>query len=399
MIKVNFYEERTRTILFYSIVFLLTSIFFIPEKNLHLKLFILFIAISFPLMVAKGLCRWKAIFESRIFLTSTLFLAFSLLSLFWSTPTRSSDILNPIKNIFYLLSFWFIFLFAFNDIDRRIQILVKWLIIVGSITAISYATYQYFYLNHSLATRFTIPGPMLDKVRTGICLGAGALICMASLLFEPNNRRPRSSVLLLIAFAIFLVTMLLTHTRLAIAATLFFSFIMITLSPLEKRNKLLLAVFGIISLFAASFFLAPLLDAYINRGPSLRLTIWSGFLNEYNQYWFGHGLGTEIQISEGKLAGFHSYHSIYLGALLSSGIIGLGLLLLMISITLFTGWKLRANPYALIATILFAYSCTTGLVNFDTVISRPRGYWLPFWLPIIVLSVYELKSSERKVST
>lgn len=397
MTKVNFHEEKTRSILFYGIVFLLTSMFFIPEKNFHLKLFILFIAISFPLMVAKGLCEWKTIFKSRVFLTSTLFLAFSLLSLFWSTPTRSSDILNPIKNIFYLLSFWFIFLFVFNDIDRRIRIIVKWLIIVGSMTAISYATYRYFYLDHPLQNRLT--GPMMDPVRTGICLGAGALFCLASLLFEPSNRNPISSVLLLTAFTIFLVTMLLTHTRLAIAATLFFSFIMIALSPLKNRNKILLAVCGFILLFAASLFLAPLLDTYIGRGQSLRLTIWSGFLNEYNQYWFGHGLGTTLYISEGKLAGFHSYHSIYLGALLSSGIIGLTLLLLMISTALFTGWKLRANPYALIATILFAYSCTTGLVNFDSVISRPRGYWLPFWLPLIVLSAYELTLSDRKVST
>jgi len=399
MIKVNFYEERTRTILFYSIVFLLTSLFFIPEKNFHLKLFVLFIAISFPLIVAKGLCQWKAIFESRIFLTSSLFLAFSLLSLFWSTPTRSSDILNPIKNIFYLFSFWFIFLFAFNAIDHRIKILVKWLIIVGSISAISHATYQYFYLDHPLVSRFSVPGPMMDKVRTGICLGAGSLICIASLLFEPNNRHPRSSVLLLTAFTMFFGTLLLTHTRLAIAATLSFSFIMIALSPIKDKNKVLLAGCTIILILATSFFLSPLIDAYLSRGHSFRLTIWSGFLNEYNQYWLGHGLGTKIHISEGKLAGFHSYHSIYFGALLSSGIIGLSLLLLMISTTLLTGWKLRANPYALIATILFAYSCTTGLINFDTVISRPRGYWLPFWLPIIVLSVYELKSSERKVST
>ena len=102
MIATTPFEEKTKTIFFYSIVFLLASLFFIPEKNLHLKLFILFACIAFPLIVVKGLCKWSALLESRIVIASSLFLGFSLLSLFWSVPERSSDILNPIKNIFYL---------------------------------------------------------------------------------------------------------------------------------------------------------------------------------------------------------------------------------------------------------------------------------------------------------
>ena len=139
MIATSQFEEKTKTLFFYSVVFLLTSLFFIPEKNLHLKLFILFVCIAFPLIAFKGLCKWSALLGSRIAIASFLFLGYSLLSLLWSEPESSRDILNPIKDIFYLVSFWVIFLFTFNGEDRRLQCLVKWLIIAGSTTAACYA--------------------------------------------------------------------------------------------------------------------------------------------------------------------------------------------------------------------------------------------------------------------
>ena len=391
MIATLQFEEKTKTLFFYSVVFLLASIFFIPEKNLHLKLFILFVCIAFPLIAFKGLCKWSALLESRIVIASSLFLGYSLLSLAWSEPERSRDIFNPIKDIFYLVSFWVIFLFTFNGADRWLQRLVKWLIIVGSITAACYAAYHYLYLEYPLTRRFTIPGPLVDKVRTGFCLGAGALLCLGSLLYEPGNRERKSTILLLL-----LVTLVLTHTRLAIAGTLFFGFAMVALSPIKNRTKLILIGLGLILLIAACIFLAPLIDAYIEKGQSSRLDLWSGYLKEFHHYWFGHGHGTTIYIAEGGLAGWSAYHSVYLGALLSGGIVGLTLLLLMMLTVLLTGWKLRANPYAVVATVLFAFACTMGLVNLDSVISRPRGYWLIFWLPVIVLSLYELKSLPRK---
>ncbi|PHQ57866.1 MAG: hypothetical protein COA29_02655 [Porticoccus sp.] len=390
------FEEKTKTLFFYSVVFLLASIFFIPEKNLHLKLFILFVCIAFPLIVIKGLCKWSALLESRTAIASFLFLGYSLLSLLWSEPESSRDILNPIKDIFYLVSFWVIFLFTFNGEDRRLQCLVKWLIIVGSTTAACYAAYHYLYLDYPLTRRFTIPGPLVDKVRTGFCLGAGALLCLGSLLYEPGNRERKPTILLLLALTIFLVTLVLTHTRWAIAGTLFFGFVMVALSPTKKRTKLLIIGLGLMLLIAACLLLTPLIDIYIEKGQSSRFHLWSGYLKEFHHYWFGHGLGTTIYIAEGGLAGWHAYHSVYLGALLSGGFVGLTLLLLMILTVLLTGWKLRANPYAVVATILFAFACTMGLLNLDSVISKPRGYWLIFWLPLIVISRYELNSLPRK---
>jgi len=398
MIRPTHSDEKTSIIFFYSIAFLLTSFFFIPEKSFHFKLFILFTAVSFPLMVYKGLCRWQIIYESRIFLFSSLFLAYSLLSLFWSAPERSSNILNPIKNIFYLVSFWFIFIFVFNSAEHRLQFLIKWLIIVSSIAAATYACYQYLYLDYPLTYRFKMPGPLLNEIRTAICLGSGALLCIASLLYKPSNRNATTTVLLLIALTIFLTTLGLTHTRWAIAGTLFFCFIMVTLSQIETRNKILLIGGGIILLAIAGYFLAPLIGSYIERGQSYRLILWSGFLKEYQDYWLGHGLGTTIYIREGVMANWHSYHSVYLGALISTGIIGLTLLLLMILTALTIGWKLRKNHYALAASVLFTFACAMGAVNFDSVILRPRGYWLPFWVPLIVLSLYELKSLRRKAA-
>ena len=398
MIRPAPFEEKISTIFFYGILFLLTGIFFIPDKGIHFKLFILFTTISFPLMMYKGLCRWQIIYESRIFLFSSLFLAFSLLSLFWSTPERSSDILNPIKNVFYLVSFWFIFIFVFSSTGNRLQHLVKWLIIAGSITAASYACYQYLYLDYPLTHRFDIPGPLLNIIRTGICLGAGALLCIAALLYKPTNRSAAITVLLLLALTIFLATLGLTHTRWAIAGTLFFCFIMIMVSHIKTRNKVLLFGVGIVLLLIAGYCLAPLIAEYIERGQSYRLILWSGFLNEYQNYWLGHGLGTHIYIREGVMENWHSYHSVYLGALMSTGIIGLTLLLLMILTALTIGWRLRKDHYALAASVLFAFGCVMGAVNFDSVILRPRGYWLPFWIPLIVLSLYELKSLRRKAT-
>ena len=397
MVRQTHFEEKISTIFFYGIVFLLTGIFFIPDKGIHFKLFILFTTISFPLMVYKGLCRWQIIYESRIFLFSSLFLAVSLLSLFWSAPERSSDILHPIKNVYYLVSFWFIFILVFNSADNRLQFLIKWLIIAGSISAATYACYQYLYLdNNPLIHRFEIPGPLLNIIRTGICLGAGALLCIACLLYNPTNRNTTTTILLLLALTIFLTTLGLTHTRWAIAGTLFFCFIMIMISHIKTRNKVLLFGVGIVLLLIAGYFLAPLIAEYIERGQSYRLILWTGFLNEYQNYWLGHGLGTHIYIREGVMANWHSYHSIYLGALMSTGIIGLTLLLLMILTALSIGWKLRKDHYAIAATVLFAFGCTMGGVNFDSVILRPRGYWLPFWVPLMVLSLYELKLLRRK---
>ncbi|WP_438951190.1 hypothetical protein [Porticoccus sp.] len=397
MIATSPFEEKTKTLFFYSIVFFLAGIFFIPEKNLHLKLFILFACIAFPLITFKGLCKWSAVFESRIVITSSLFLGFSLLSLFWSGPESSRDILNPIKNVFYLASFWLIFLFTFNGAEHRLKLLVRCLIIAGSVTAVCYAAYHYLHLDYPLTRRFSIPGPLVDKVRTGFCLGAGALLCLGSLLYEPANRERKLTVtLLLVALTVFLITLVLTHTRWAIAGTLFFGFAMVALSPIKNRNKLLLIGLGTLLLVTAGILLAPLIEAYIEKGQSSRLDLWTGYLKAFHHYWLGHGHGTTIYIAEGRLAGWYAYHSVYLGALLSGGIVGLGLLLLMMLTVLFTGWKLRANPYAVVATVLFAFACAMGLLNLDSVISKPRGYWLIFWLPLIVLSLYELKSLPRK---
>ena len=116
----------------------------------------------------------------------------------------------------------------------------------------------------------------------------------------------------------------------------------------------------------------------------LRISIWRHTLTEIvNQPWLGRGASYELNFINYSGEHITTTHSVYLGALLKGGIIGLLLLLALIARGLWQAWRKRRDDsrYGL-AMLIFAlvFMASQGMF----IISNPRETWILFWLPLAI---------------
>lgn len=157
------------------------------------------------------------------------------------------------------------------------------------------------------------------------------------------------------------------------------------------------AVVGVTGLVALVYGPQHLWEQLLARGTSSRLVIWQGYLQYPPDSWlFGFGLGTEsayVPAAEAfwKPNGIPLYHphSVYVGTLVETGIIGSGFLLLMIGILLRGIYRSRLagrDKLRLLGLLGLVFMLT--LTASQGVISSIKALWLFLWVPIAFVWVW-----------
>lgn len=162
----------------------------------------------------------------------------------------------------------------------------------------------------------------------------------------------------------------------------------LALLALERRwlpvAALLAAAAALLALLlAGAFDQLPM----IQRGDTYRLDIWSDAWTQIgDRPWLGHGALVEPRFySTETQAGWKSTHSLYLGTLFYTGIVGLAALLAVLGTTArsLAGRSLNDVDRAL-ASLLFM-GVTISFVEFHTLFTQLDPEWLLFWIPIALL--------------
>ena len=99
-----------------------------------------------------------------------------------------------------------------------------------------------------------------------------------------------------------------------------------------------------------------------------------------SQPWLGRGFDYELNFTNYSGEHITTTHSVYLGALLKGGIIGLALLLAVIAGGLWQAWRKQQDGRYGLAIFIYAliFMASQGMF----IISNPRESWPLFWLPL-----------------
>lgn len=239
-------------------------------------------------------------------------------------------------------------------------------------------------------------GGLHNPIHTGsvllVLFAAGHLI-LTSVRY-PGGVRDRA--LVMAAFVLVCVAVLMSESRAPIGAMAVYFLFLSVLGLLVRPNwkefliylgALLLAVMSIAMLYGPERFTEQLMD----RGMSYRLDIWKGyFLYPPESWWFGFGLGTE----KWHVPAVEQYwkpndipighpHSVYIGTLVETGIIGVCFLLGMIGLIvrrIFTSTRSLETKFRMLGLLGLVFLLT--LTASQGVISSAKTLWLYLWLPV-----------------
>ena len=162
-----------------------------------------------------------------------------------------------------------------------------------------------------------------------------------------------------------------------------------------RRNLLIVAALALV--LGALFFFTPTGDLLLARfeelgtQSGLRLSIWHHTVQEVaSQPWLGRGFDYELNFTNYSGEHITTTHSVYLGALLKGGIIGLALLLAVIAGGLWQAWRNQQDGRYGLAIFIYAliFMASQGMF----IISNPRESWPLFWLPLGIALSGSLKA-------
>ena len=133
-------------------------------------------------------------------------------------------------------------------------------------------------------------------------------------------------------------------------------------------------------------------DSILERGSNGRMQVWDQAVDLFMaKPWFGHGIASKFYykiISVNGAPGIISHpHSIYLSALVHTGIAGLAVLLgSLLSGLYFAKRALCAGQASYF--ILIAFGAVLGFLDYGGYYTNFGGTWLVYWLPMAALSAY-----------
>lgn len=168
------------------------------------------------------------------------------------------------------------------------------------------------------------------------------------------------------------------------------------------HNKLCLRKFLLLTVLTISGLLCFLLygsSVTFERGSTGRLDIWQHALELVQQKpIFGHGIATKFQYEfsyNNKIDVIGHPHSIYLSALVHTGIVGFVLQLIAIVSGLYLGLVRYCKNNDASFLILIGFGALLGLVDFGGYYTNLGTTWLVFWFPLAALLFRPVQAAEN----
>ncbi|CAI1192322.1 Lipid A core - O-antigen ligase and related enzymes [Serratia ficaria] len=232
------------------------------------------------------------------------------------------------------------------------------------------------------------PGPENVIDLAGMA-GMGVILCL--MVF-----REKQSRVILIAIPILFGTMLLTQSRGPVLSLLIALFVTLPYRHLRLKHiaycLVALIVIGaaVLSSEMGQLLLARFEEMYVQS--FLRLSIWRHTFELVSQApYFGYGFNYELTFTNYSGEHIRTTHSLYWGALLKGGLVGLGMLLAVLSYCgMLAVRRLRDGMRLEAALFIFMLLFYTSQGMF--VVGNPSESWYLFWFPLGVIMTTRLKS-------
>jgi len=324
------------------------------------------------------------IVKSGVFVLSACFL---LLILATSVPAEGTSVALIWKNLRYvaaILGFVTITAYLMNKQGDFLRLLILFVAPAAAIAAIvDVLSFSGFSLQTILTTRLEGVKGLTVYYNSNVIGIMFAIPCVGAVALMVSKSLARWQFAMLSACVVVLLgAVVLTGSRGSVTAAL--SGIAVCLL-LAANWRLSVTVVAIVAVAAGVVATTPLLGALLQRGDSLRLTLWPIYLQMAElKPWIGYGLAfdTRVTLPDGNVV--MNAHNIILCALVRGGVFSAAALLGVVGFALLGGWRAwrrygEVGPLALLGTCLVATSVDYEIVPTDL------GYlWILFWLPVAI---------------
>ncbi len=370
--------------------------FFFPTNKLHYQTFIVIFVLGSLWLGFQRKIDWQTFFSSKLILAVTAFSAYYLASLFWAYGTPFDDRLGEVKSVVYLFCFAFVLSFSLTQSPKFLERLFRILLLVSSIALVINIVAFFVVQEQSLSARFHGFGRLWSPLWMGAIYG-GMTVVLVGLLSHGRLTR-KHKMLLAPLIPVMFMGVLATHSRMPILATLAVGFLVFLMGKNSLKNKIVITISTVVILLGTFWASLPYFENDIERGQSYRFDIWSGAMNlvqERPLLGYGAGSDTPIDSPVEVVDDWHYYHNTYVATLVDLGLVGGFLHLLILVIAFRVAWQLRSNIAVRISAYLLLYSCLINITFGEGIISRMNVQWLLMWLPILIISHYEVTQKEE----
>lgn len=378
-------------------MFWLAGYFFFPTNKLHYQFFILIFVAGTLWLGFKRYIDWQQLFASRLMQLAAIFCLYYLFSLAWSFGTSLDDRLGEVKSVVYLLCFTVVIRFCLNQSSHYLMRLFKVITVIATVSLIASLCWFFLIEGHTLASRFHGVGRLWNQLWMGAIYGALTIILVGVLSFARLSGR--QNIMFLLLLVLMFAGVVATHSRMPVAATLAVGFLIFLMSARTWKVKGLVISAVILVLSIALLANLPYFKEDIERGQSLRLNIWNGAIELHQKKpWFGYGAGsdTPIESTVNIVDGWHYYHNSYLATLIDLGLVGGSLMIFLLAYAVAVAWRMRENLAVRLSAYVLIYSGMISLTFGEGIISRMNVQWVLVWLPIIIISHYEMRERLRR---
>lgn len=344
-------------------------------------LFVIAFAIS-PTLRSKILAKMNLVVGIS---TIAIFAIYYAISNFWGGNAETTR--SAFTHGFYLVVYMTILVTMLEDERYRHRAIMA---VIAGLTALAVYTLltDFSQIAHMRTLSETNPGPTNVIDLAGYC-GIGCLLSF--ILFKEKNK----PVYLIPVLPLFTL-MLLTQSRGPFIAMIASLIILFHVRTMIRKHLIISAtvVIALVLILTYTEIGEQFLMRFeaLHQQSGLRFSIWHHAFEEVkSNIWFGKGFAYDLNFINYSGEHITTTHSIYVGALLKGGIVGLSLFLIIAAYGLRCAWFKFFNNYRLEAA-LFLFSLIFMLSQGMFIINNPRESWILFWLPLaVVISNTRLK--------
>ncbi|MGM0648708.1 MAG: O-antigen ligase family protein [Bacteroidota bacterium] len=349
-------------------------------------------------------------YKDPLLCTALLFFAYAAIATFFTdfgtTQTQIRAIRWTIEASFCLFAFWV----WMPDVIKKHEWWSKYLLWITFLSA-SLAILN-FWLLEDFQGRLTGFGGLQHPIQTGSVLIILLAITHFMLVIEKQlDSKPQLILFSATVLSVF-VAVFLSESRGPIGAMLLYVAFITAINIWAKSNIkniiLFLSVFVVGCIIAISIHgTEQYIDNLLARGMSYRLGIWYGYFNfPPDTWWLGFGLDSDPHMLPAKNAYWEPNnvvithpHSIFLGTLFETGIIGIFFLVTMCTMLIHNIIKAPCEVSVKIRLlgILFLISLL-GLTSGQGVIYSVKTFWIIIWFPVIYIWMWCKLSAYAKLN-
>ncbi|AIZ35337.1 polymerase [Pseudomonas parafulva] len=358
-----------------GLLMLLGTLFFLPDRSVHHKLYYGLFSIPTLLALCIRPSELKRLVGEPVVIFFMLFAGFAILSLCWSPTTTAAD--NLIKRPLHTLMLFFgtaLLLRHRPGVLKSIFLGAALLALLGTLRDL-YA----FALTYTPGTRLIGTGALDNPLLSSHLFGFFGIYW---LWMAMDSKRLHLMALCLAAFTVMFVAVVATGSRTPLVAmTLAANWL-----ALLCWNRRSIPLFAAAPLVIAGILLfAPHLIT--GRGDSYRFEIWQTTWQLFVQHpLIGHGYDAPMRVDTGMGYLLSEPHNFALGVLFNVGILGFIPWIAMIGYALYSGWKQRALPVFQLASTLLVFGIGAGLTEGGGILSRPKEHWFLLWIPLALIA-------------